>query len=285
VADLAVESVGVRRVDVGDVELAIAESGIGGRPCLLVHGFGAAKEDFTPWLPELAARGWHVVAPDLRGHGASDGPSDESRYSLATMAADVVGLLDALGWERAVMLGHSAGGPVVQHVVAAAPHRVGGLVLMDTWTGPFDGIDPELIELAAKVARTEGMAALADMQDALDEAPLDTPAYLALCERDPSHKDFGRRKLVACAPQMWAAMAEQLPGAPDMTSVLTELSGRGVPSLVIVGEQDTPFLEHSERLAAALGTRCAVIADAGHGPQFEATDAWWAELTGFLEAL
>jgi pimeloyl-ACP methyl ester carboxylesterase len=281
-ADLAVEKVDVRRVDVGDVELAIAESGVGGRPLALVHGFGAAKEDFTPWLPELAARGWHAVSPDLRGHGGSDGPADESRYSLEVMANDLIGLFDALGWEQIVALGHSAGGPVVQHVAAAAAERLAGLVLMNTWTGPFSGIDPALIELAVTVARSEGMEAVADAQDALDEAPLDTPAYLALIERDPGHKAFSRRKLVSCAPSMWASMALQLPVAPDLSDVLRSLD---VPSLVIVGEQDKPFLDHSERLAALLGARCAVIRNGGHSPQFEAPDAWWAELTGFLDSL
>jgi pimeloyl-ACP methyl ester carboxylesterase len=260
----------------------VDEAGAGGRPLLLVHGFGGAKEDFTPWLGRLAARGWHAVSPDLRGHGGSDGPGDEVAYSLEIMAADLVGLFDALGWERAAVLGHSMGGPVVQHLVCAAPERIAALVLMDTWTGAFEGVDPELIELAITVARNEGMEALADAQDALDEGPLDTPAYLALIERDPGHKDFARRKLVACSPAMYAAMAQQLPGAPDMTDSLASLD---VPALVLVGEQDTPFLDHSERLAKVLDTRCAVVLGGGHSPQFEAPDAWWAELTGFLDSL
>lgn len=76
-----------RQVTVGDVRLSIAEAGAGQRPLLLVHGFTGAKEDFTPWLDRLAEAGWHAVAPDLRAHGASSQPADETGYSFELMAA------------------------------------------------------------------------------------------------------------------------------------------------------------------------------------------------------
>jgi pimeloyl-ACP methyl ester carboxylesterase len=250
---------------------------------LLVHGFGAAKEDFTRVLPALAAEGWHAVAPDLRGHGASDKPSDEGDYSLEIMGRDLLGLLDALAWSRAVVLGHSAGGPVVQHLVALAPERVAALVLMDTWTGAFTGVDPSLIELAVSVAREAGMEALADAIDALDGGPLSTPAYEALLEREPDHAEFGRSKLVACSPAMYASMAQQLPKASDMSDVLGALRESGIPALVLVGEHDEPFLAPSACLADVLGVPCTVIPDGGHGPQFESPEAWFAELSAFLD--
>src|SRR5215831_3393456 len=99
-----------RRVNLGDLELSIAEAGTGQDPLLLVHGFTGAKEDFTPWLDRLAASGWHAVAPDLRGHGASAKPAQETAYSFEIMADDMLGLADALGWDRFVLLGHSMGG-------------------------------------------------------------------------------------------------------------------------------------------------------------------------------
>ena len=68
-------TVTIRSVRTGDVSLEIAEAGAGGRPLLMVHGFTGAKEDFADFFDRLAERGWHVVAPDLRGHGASDHPS------------------------------------------------------------------------------------------------------------------------------------------------------------------------------------------------------------------
>ena len=132
-----------REVRLGDVQLAIAEAGIGGRPVMLVHGFTGAKEDFTDFLEPLAERGWHAVAPDLRGHGTSDHPGDEESYSLAIMAADLLALADALGCGSFVLLGHSMGGIVAQQLLLAHPERVRALVLMDTTHGPIDWVEAD----------------------------------------------------------------------------------------------------------------------------------------------
>ena len=86
------------RVPIGPVSLAVLEEGAGGRPLLLVHGHGGAKEDFADALPGLGAAGWHAVAPDLRGAGESDKPADEAAYRFDELAADVHRLADALGW-------------------------------------------------------------------------------------------------------------------------------------------------------------------------------------------
>src|SRR3954465_6875076 len=74
-----------RRVGVGPVELEVLEAGEGGGPLLLVHGFTGAKEDFADHVDDLAAAGWHVVAPDQRGHGRSDAPADEAAYDLGVL--------------------------------------------------------------------------------------------------------------------------------------------------------------------------------------------------------
>src|SRR3712207_2032961 len=101
----------IRRLDIGDLALEIAEAGGGSsRHLLLLHGFTGAKEDFTEFLDALAADGWHAVAPDLRGHGASDQPASEDAYSLEAFAGDVWALVGALGWGRLVLLGLSMGG-------------------------------------------------------------------------------------------------------------------------------------------------------------------------------
>src|SRR5436190_8261838 len=115
-------------MDVGPVTLSVAAAGDGGRPLLLVHGFGGAKEDFTEFLDDLADLGWHAVAPDLRGHGASDKPDDEGAYSFEIFSGDLCALADRLGWTRFVVLGHSMGGMVAQHLVLDLPERVGALV-------------------------------------------------------------------------------------------------------------------------------------------------------------
>jgi 3-oxoadipate enol-lactonase len=271
----------VRTATVGSTEIELAEAGAGGQPILLVHGLGGAKEDFTDWLDPLADRGWHAVAPDLRGHGGSAKPIDEVDYSLAIIGQDLIGLLDELGWDQAVVLGHSMGGMAVQSSVIAAPERCRALVLMDTSHGVVD-LDPELIELAVAVLRQDGIEGFAKASAELG-SPLDTPAYAKLIAEHPEHVDFGDRKLRACSAAMYAALATELTAPHDR---LEALAGLSLPALVMVGEQDEPFLAHSERMAKTIpGARLAVIPEAGHSPQFEAPEAWWSVLIGFLDDL
>jgi 3-oxoadipate enol-lactonase len=280
-------AVGTRRVHVGEVRLSIAEGGAGGRPLLLVHGLGGAKEDFTDWIAPLADRGWHAVAPDLRGHGASDKPGDEAAYSLESFARDLQGLLDGLGWRDAVVLGHSMGGMAVQTLVLDAPERARALVLMDTSDGPVTGVDPALVELAVSIVRTEGMEALVRAQAELaDDAPLSTPAYERLIAERPDYVEFCEAKTRAVAPAMYAAMAAALVSEEGNPDRLVRLGGLRVPTLVVVGAEDEPFLEASHRMAAAIpGARLAVLPEGGHSPQFEVPELWWAAITEFLDGL
>jgi len=270
-----------RLVSLGDVELSIAEAGAGQRRLLLVHGFTGAKEDFTPWLDRLAGLGWHAVAPDLRGHGASSKPAEESAYSFELLAADVLGLADALGWDRFVLLGHSMGGMIAQFLARSAPARLAGLILMDTTHGPLDTLDPDLIAVAVSIVRAQGIGTLADIM-AEQEGPLTTPAHRRLLAGQAGYAEFNDRKLRATSPGLYAAMAPVFPVAADRLDSLRQLPA-ALPVLVIVGEQDQPFLAPSERMAAAIGNgSLAIIADAGHCPQFENPDAWWQALTTYL---
>jgi pimeloyl-ACP methyl ester carboxylesterase len=270
-----------RQLNLGDVQLSIAEAGAGQRPLLLVHGFTGAKEDFTPWLDRLADVGWHAVAPDLRGHGASSKPAEESAYSFGVLADDVLGLADALGWDKFVLLGHSMGGMIAQFVACRAAPRLAGLILMDTTHGPLDNLDPELIQTALSIVRDHGIDALADIMTE-QEGPLTTPAHRRLLAQQPGYAEFNDRKLRATSPGLYTAMAPEFPAAADRLESLRDLP-RTLPVLVIVGEQDKPFILPSQRMAAAVGSgSLAVIADAGHCPQFENPDAWWQALTAYL---
>src|SRR3954452_23831695 len=139
----------VRDIEVKDgIHLNIAEAGRGGRPFLLVHGFTGAKEDFTEWLDQLADQGWHAVANDNRGHGASSKPDDAARYSFDELSDDVLALADAL-WGPGtpfVLLGHSMGGMVAQVTALRAPERLVALILMDTLHGPLPFVTREEID-------------------------------------------------------------------------------------------------------------------------------------------
>jgi pimeloyl-ACP methyl ester carboxylesterase len=274
----------VREVPLGPVRLTIAEAGEGGRPLLLVHGFTGAKEDFSDFLDPLAERGWHAVAPDLRGHGASDHPASEDEYSLERFTADLLALAEGLSWDRFVLLGHSMGGMIAQHVLLADPRRVTALVLMDTTHGPVDWIDPDSIAVGASAVRDGGMPELVELQNALRESdPLATPSFLRLLREKPGYAEFCDAKLLACAPAMWLAMAPALLAQPDRLDRLADVA---VPTLVLAGEEDTPFVVHSERMAKTIrDARLVIIPRAGHSPQFENPAAWWDAMTAFLDEL
>ena len=268
----------------GPLELCVAEEGQGGRPLLVVHGFTGAKEDFTDWLEPLADLGWHAVAPDQRGHGASPKPEHEGAYSFDVFADDLLALLDALGWGSAVALGHSMGGMVVQTAILRAPERFAGLVLMDTSHRALKGVDVEIVEAAAALARAEGMAAVLEAQAAL--AGAQPPSALRVLAERPGYAEFGDRKMLASAPAMYGTMLRAITDAVGGLDRLEDLRSVRVPTLVIVGEEDRPFVKPSQRMADAIpGAELAVIPDAAHSPQFENEPAWWAALSGFLERL
>jgi pimeloyl-ACP methyl ester carboxylesterase len=268
------------------VELAIAEAGEGGRPLLLLHGFTGAKEDFTDWLDPLAGLGWHVIAPDQRGHGASSQPDDEAAYSFEGYATDLLALLDAVGWAEVVALGHSMGGMVVQTAALRAPERFAGLVLMDTSHRALRA-DTGLIDLAVAIARTEGMAAVLDAQSAVaGGGPIGTGANERVLATRPGYREFGDRKMLASSPAMYAAMIQSITDRASGLDRLPDLGRIQVPTLVLVGDEDAPFLKPSRRMADAIpNAELAVIPDAGHSPQFENPDAWWSALSGFLARL
>lgn len=277
-----------RTIDVegrnGTEPISVIEAGEGGRPLLMVHGFTGAKEDFADHADALAERGWWVVAPDLRGHGASPMPTDEADYSLTNYAADLGDLVDELGWDDLVLLGHSMGGMVAQVAALTRPDRLRGLVLMDTSHDSVEVIDPDVALMGAEIARTEGMAAIKATLDALaEEAPLGSAAYERMLRDRPGYREFGDRKLLGSAPAMYSKMLVSLLDQEDRLEALRTLD---VACLVIVGDQDQPFLATSRRMAEAIGgAELAVIADAGHSPQFENPDAWFGALTGFLDRL
>ena len=268
-----------RTVAVGDVELAVVEAGRGGRPLLLVHGFTGAKEDFRDAVDPLAAAGHWVVAPDLRGHGGSTHLPGEGAYTLDRFVDDVLGLADALGWDRFDLLGHSMGGMVAQMVALRRPGAVSRLVLMDTGHGPVTGLDEDLLAVGIELCRADGVAAVLAVQK-MGDAPLETPAHRRMVEEGPGWVEYA--KMLASSPDMWCSVVAQLTTVPDR---LDDLRTLPMPTLVLVGEQDGPFRAPSEAMAAAIpDARLVVIPGGGHSPQFEAPDAWFDGVSSFLAA-
>lgn len=260
------------------VGLEVVEQGQG-PTLLLVHGFGGAKEDFADQAGALALRS-HVVTFDHRGHGESDSPPDASSYSLDRLALDTIAVADAVGADQFRLLGHSLGGMVARRVVLAQLQRVEALVLMDTAPGPVPGLDGELIEMGCVIALNEGMTELKRIMDAF--SPLGTPAYERILAERPGYLEFNDRKWATLSAVMWATLGREIRDQPDQ---LAALAGVRCPTLVIVGEQDTPFLGVSRDMTETIPDAVLVVVpNAGHSPQFENPAAWLSAIEGFLDA-
>jgi pimeloyl-ACP methyl ester carboxylesterase len=108
--------------------LHLVETGQGA-PLLLLHGWPEFWLTWEPVMMRLASR-HRVIAPDLRGFGDSDKPS--GRFGAENHAADMLGLLDALGIERAGIIGHDVGGAAMQPLARNTPERVAGLFFFDS---------------------------------------------------------------------------------------------------------------------------------------------------------
>jgi pimeloyl-ACP methyl ester carboxylesterase len=111
-----------RTVEANGIHLHIAEQGEGPL-VVLCHGFPESWYSWRHQLAALSAAGFHAVAPDMRGYGRSDRPEAIDQYTLLHLVGDMVGLLDALGAEPAVIAGHDWGANVAWYAALLRPDR------------------------------------------------------------------------------------------------------------------------------------------------------------------
>ncbi|MCH8849139.1 MAG: alpha/beta hydrolase [Chloroflexi bacterium] len=97
---------------------------------LLLHGFPRTRRTWAQVTPALAER-FTVVAPDRRGYGDSDRPSDPAAYDNAHMAQDALELTQHLGWKEFLVVGHDKGAPVARRLAADHPESVRGAMIID----------------------------------------------------------------------------------------------------------------------------------------------------------
>ena len=108
---------------VGSIEMSVTEAG-SGPPVLLLHGFPELAHSWRHQLAALAAAGYRAIAPDMRGFGGTSAPEAVEAYDVLTLAGDVVGLLDALDLESAVVVGHDWGADAAWKSALVHPSRV-----------------------------------------------------------------------------------------------------------------------------------------------------------------
>ena len=119
------DAANARRVSANGLSFHVRVQGPEGAPLVvLLHGFPETGDAWTALAGALAAEGWRVAAPDLRGYGRSDKPEGVRAYVLDVLADDVLHLCSALGHARFAVVGHDWGGVVAWHLAARDARRV-----------------------------------------------------------------------------------------------------------------------------------------------------------------
>ena len=134
-----------RDIQTNGITMHVAEAGTG-FPVVFCHGFPELWYSWRHQVRALAEAGFHAIAPDMRGYGGTDAPKEPDSYVSKVFCADMAGVLDALGIEKAVFVGHDWGGSVIWQMGLRYPERVERLVGLNTpYAGPGGGKVTELL--------------------------------------------------------------------------------------------------------------------------------------------
>lgn len=126
---MTIPAVEFEHVETNGVSLRVATKG-DGPLCVLVHGWPELWLSWRHQIDPLVEAGYRVAVPDVRGYGGSDAPPEVEAYGIKTLAADIAGLVEALGEESAILIGHDWGAPIVAHTALFHPERVDALITM-----------------------------------------------------------------------------------------------------------------------------------------------------------
>ena len=254
----------------------------GGRPVVLIHGFGASLHSWRKVAPELAAAGFRVVALDLPGFGYSERPVEAAAYTpeaQAALVAEVIDLLAAdLGPGPADVVGHSFGGGVVLALAATRPERVRSLVLTDSTLPNYSRARradlPFYRPLVYLAIRTVGLRR-AFVRAALERSFHDD----SLVTRELV--DAYRSRLLLRGP---AGAYRSLTAPIPRSRLAIELSEIRPPALVVWGEEDALIPVRAGRRAAERlpDARFVPLPACGHIPMEECPEAWLTAVLDFL---
>ncbi len=277
----------VETADVAGDALAYVDVGEGPQTLVLIHGLGSYIPAWSQNIDALAAS-HRVIAIDLPGFGRSDKPN--APYSMRYFVAKVRGLLQQLGVQHPVLVGHSMGGQIAITYALAHPDEVGALVLTSP-AGLETFEDGEAKWLANAV--TPEFTCLAS-----DEAIF--ARHVGNFHAMPEQAEFMVRDRIAMKsaedfPAYCVAVSRSVAGMID-DPVHSRLSMLEPPVLVLFGKNDglipNPFLHGGSTVRLAeqeveriRGAQLEILPRAGHMAQFEQAPAWNARVLAFVDAL
>ncbi len=231
-----------------------------GPALLLTHGFSSTSQ---MWAGQVApfSKAFQLITWDMRGHGESDYPADPAAYSEEATVADMAALLDAVGAKTAIIGGLSLGGYMSLAFHRAHPDRTRALLIIDTGPG-----------YKSDEAREGWNANARKTGDRFDSRGLGDLSLASAERRLVRHRDA--TGLAHAARGMLAQRDSR---------VIESLPGIAVPSLVVVGADDAPFLNASSYMAAKIpGAKLVTIPAAGHAANIDQPEAFNAAVLDFL---
>ncbi len=271
-------------IPVGELTIHYKEMGAGEPVFILLHGFGASAFSWREVMAPFSELG-RVIAYDRPAFGLTSRPmpgewKGENPYSPESQAAIVVGLMDALGIEKAYLVGNSAGGTVSVYTALTYPERVSGLILVDAaiytgggspaWARPFLGT-PQMRHLGPLLARQIATSGDDFIRTAFHDPSLVTPEILA-----------GYRKPLQA--NNWDRALWELTAASRPLGLAERLDELNLPVLVLTGDDDRIVpTEESIRLGGEIsGATLVVIPNAGHLPHEEKPQEFMQAVRDFL---
>ena len=234
-----------------------------GPALILTHGYSSTS---AMWEGQIEALSKHhkLVLWDMRGHGKSDYPADPNAYSEALTIGDIAALLDQIGTRRAIVGGLSLGGYMSLAFYRAHPERVAALLIIDTGPG-----------FKKDEARTAWNKRAHETAERFERDGLSVLKSLSRERSSVTHRDA--RGLALAARGMLTQRD---------ASVMEVLPEIAVPSLIVVGADDTPFLAASDYMAAKIpGAKKVVIPSAGHAVNIDQPQAFIDAVLPFLGGL
>jgi pimeloyl-ACP methyl ester carboxylesterase len=232
-----------------------------GLTVLLTHGYSSSSHMWEGQVGPFS-RDYRLVIWDMRGHGHSDYPEDLGAYTEAQTVADMAALLDAVGAEDAVIGGLSLGGYMSLAFHLAHPRRTRALLIIDTGPG-YKSDAPRAGWNATSIQRAERLEA-----EGLPKGG------------GPETRTAPHRNAIGLAKAARGMLTQH------DARVISSLPEIEVPSLVVVGADDAPFLAASDYMAAKIpNAKKVVIANAGHASNIDQPAAFNAAVLGFLADL
>lgn len=239
-----------------------------GAPLVLLHGFAGTAESWKPQVAALSAR-YQLILYDARGHWRSESPKTADAYSIDVAVEDLRALLDHVGAGSTIVGGLSMGGVIALAFYAKCPEQVRALILCDTGPGFRNPERREewrrSREQAAQLLEREGMAGFVKSHFA--ELDYYTSNDIML-QHDPQGLAHVNRKILVI---------------PD-SRLMDLLHAVTVPTLVLVGAEDTDFRAPADYMARKIpGAELVVLDKAGHGANIDQPEAFNRAVVDFLQ--